>query len=129
MKVRLSAVLLVFLLGIQLATAQEATTQAPPAQPSAEQPVQPPAEQSPAQPTAAQAVVPDVRGMNVPQAAAALNLVGMALGAEFHNVKPVDSPAPVDVITGQSVPPGTPVTPGQTVDVGMLHNPNVTLIY
>ncbi len=82
------------------------------------------AQEPPAVPT-----VPDVTGMNVPQAAAALNLVGMALGNEIHALRPPESAVPVDTITQQSVAAGTPVTAGQAVDVTILHDPNVTLIY
>lgn len=118
MKIRLSAVLFVFLLTAQFAatqpaSAQEATPQQPPAQPTAAQP----------------ATVPDLSGMTIPQAAAAVNLVGMALGREIHAIRPAESQAPVDTISGQSVPAGTPATPGAAVDVTILHDANVTLVY
>jgi hypothetical protein len=73
--------------------------------------------------------VPDLTGMNVPQAAAALNRVGMALGQERAAVWTADMAAPVNTISQQSIAIGTAITAGAAVDVTVLRSPNVTLLY
>jgi hypothetical protein len=71
-------------------------------------------------------IVPDLTGMNVPQAAAVLNRIGLALGSEVP-VPPAG--APEDLISGQSTPPGTRVPFGSTIDVEIPRTPNVRLVY
>lgn len=73
--------------------------------------------------------VPDLTGLNTPQAAAALNRVGVRLGAEFGEPWTPDSGLAQGAIRAQSVAPGTPVTPDLAVDVIVLRAPNAQLIY
>lgn len=77
----------------------------------------------------AEVVVPDVTGLNVPQAAASLNAAGLALGAEnsVELVEGADQRA--GTIVTQSVEAGTPVTAGTAVDVDVLRENNIILIY
>jgi hypothetical protein len=81
-------------------------------------------------PVAAQTVtVPDLTGLNIPEAAAALNAAGLALGVE--EARPWDSLAPVepDLIGGQSVAAGSAAEAGTVVDVTVLRTPNAAMIY
>ncbi|HEX2623569.1 MAG TPA: PASTA domain-containing protein, partial [Phototrophicaceae bacterium] len=74
-------------------------------------------------------VVPDLTGLNVPQAAAALNRVGLALGTESAGLWTSNSGIPENTIGSQSVTPGGSAAPGTSVDVILLRSPNITLIY
>lgn len=78
---------------------------------------------------AAAGTVPDLTGLNVPQAAAILNRAGYALGNEFSETWTAESAAPENTIGSQSVAAGTAAEPGTAVDVTVLRTPNVTLIY
>jgi hypothetical protein len=81
--------------------------------------------------TAAQdnAVVPDLTGLSVPEAAAALNRVGLALGVQTGELWTAESGLEQNRIRAQSAEPGTSLTPGSPVDVTVLRTPNVILIY
>jgi hypothetical protein len=73
--------------------------------------------------------VPDVTGLTVPQAAAELNRVGLVLGNRT-NMQWTDSMGvPVNTIGMQSIAAGTSTDYGSTVDVTLLREPNVLLIY
>lgn len=71
--------------------------------------------------------VPDLKGLNIPQAAAALNKVGLAFGKE-NPVTPTGGIAE-NVISGQSVAPGQTAPRGAAIDVEVPRTPNVVLIY
>lgn len=79
---------------------------------------------------AAQAdTVPDLSGLSVPEAAAALNRVGMALGAEVGEAWTAESGLEAGSIVTQSVAAGSAAQPGVAVDVTVLRSPNVLLIF
>lgn len=80
--------------------------------------------------TAQEAVVPNITGLNVPQAAAELHKVGLALGAQTSSIWTADSPVPANTIGSQSFAPGDLVAAGVTaIDVTVLRAPNITLRY
>jgi hypothetical protein len=74
-------------------------------------------------------IVPDVRGMNVPQAAALLNQNGIVLGAENNVAWTAESGLPENTIGEQSIPAGQSVASGTVVDVTVLRSANTLLIY
>lgn len=81
-------------------------------------------------PTAAQdttVTVPDVTGLSVPQAAAALNRAGIRLGAQFET-EMTEGTAPNTVVV-QSVAAGATVARGSSVDVTVARGDNAILIY
>lgn len=84
-----------------------------------------------AAPAAAQdgVTVPDLRGLNVPAAAALLNQNGLRLGAQSVEPWTEASGLPQNVISGQSVAPGAAAPSGSAVDVTLLSSPNAALIY
>jgi hypothetical protein len=73
--------------------------------------------------------VPNLVGMNVPQAAAALNRAGLALGAQTNSGWTAESGLAQNTIGTQSLPPDQLVPSGTSVDVLVLRSPNVALIY
>ena len=73
--------------------------------------------------------VPDLTGLNVPQAAAELNRVGLRLGTQEAIAWNADSGLSENTISGQSIDPGTETSPGTTIDVTVLRSPNVALQY
>jgi hypothetical protein len=73
--------------------------------------------------------VPDITGLSIPEAAAALNKVGLALGAETAEQWTAESGREQNTISAQSAASGTGVAPGTTVDVTILRTPNALLIY
>jgi len=72
--------------------------------------------------------VPDLTGMALPQAAAALNRSGLLLGAENNEGWTLASGLPQNVIAAQSVPAGQSAARGTAVDVTILRAPNAVLI-
>jgi hypothetical protein len=74
-------------------------------------------------------VVPDVTGLSAPRAAAELNRVGLALGAQMPQPWTEASGLPQGAIAGQSIAPGESVPAGTAVDVTVLATPNVSLVY
>lgn len=74
-------------------------------------------------------IVPDVTGLVTPQAAAALNEAGLRLGAQNVVTWTAESGLPQGSISGQSIEPGTEVEFGTAVDVNVLREANVLLIY
>lgn len=72
-------------------------------------------------------IVPDLTGLNIPQAAAALNKVGLAFGGETP-VTPTGG-VPENVISGQSVAPGQTAPRGSEITVEVPRTANVILIY
>lgn len=77
--------------------------------------------------SAQEAAVPDLTGLNIPQAAAELNRVGLAFGREI--AIPVTEGIVPDVIKNQSIAAGELVGPGATVDVEIPRTPNVRIVY
>ncbi len=74
-------------------------------------------------------IVPDLTGLSVPEATAALNRVGLALGAQTGELWSAESGLEQNRIQAQTVAPGTSVAAGSAVDVTVLRTPNVVLIY
>jgi hypothetical protein len=73
--------------------------------------------------------VPNVVGMNAPQAAAVLNRVGLRLGTQANTGWSADSGLAQNTIGTQSLPPDQAAAPGTAVDVTVLRSPNIALIY
>jgi hypothetical protein len=73
--------------------------------------------------------VPDVTGLNVPQAAAVLNAVGLRLGSQDFTEWTEASGLPQNTISHQSVEAGTIIEEHGIVDVTLLVTNNVHLIY
>lgn len=73
--------------------------------------------------------VPNLVGMNVPQAAAALNRVGLVLGTQTNAGWTADSGLPQNTISAQSFAAEQPVPQGTPIDITVLRSPNVALIY
>jgi len=74
-------------------------------------------------------VVPDVRGLNAPQAAAALNKAGLRLGAQNSIGWTEASGVPQNMVGDQSVAAGSSVAPGTVVDVTIMRSLNIALVY
>lgn len=74
-------------------------------------------------------LVPDLRGLSTPRAAAALNRAGLALGAQQNEQWTETSQLPQNTISAQSIPAGQSVPAGSAVDVTVLRSPNVTFVY
>lgn len=75
------------------------------------------------------AVVPDVTGMTLPSAAAALNRAGIGIGQETDERWTEESGLPRNAISAQSIEPGTQVAAGSTIDLTVLRSPNALLLY
>jgi len=73
-------------------------------------------------------IVPDLTGLNAPQAAALLNRSGLLLGQQTTTPWTPTSPA-AGLIGSQSISAGQQVAPGTAVDIAMLQAPNALLIY
>jgi hypothetical protein len=73
--------------------------------------------------------VPDLTGLSVPAAAAALNRLGLSLGAETNQGWTAESGLPQNTIAGQSIPAGGAVAAGTAIDVTVLRSANTVLIY
>ncbi len=73
--------------------------------------------------------VPDLTGLNVPQAGAALNRVGLVLGAENNVLRSADDMSSPGQISGQSIAAGNAVEPGTVVDITIPRVPNAILLY
>ena len=73
--------------------------------------------------------VPDLTGLNVPQAAAALNRAGLKMGTEENVAWTAESGQERNRVGGQSVAPGTSVEQGAVIDITVLRAPNAALIY
>lgn len=73
--------------------------------------------------------VPNLVGMNVPQAAATLNRSGLAMGGQINAGWTAESGLLQNTIGAQSYPADQPVPPGTPIDVTVLRSPNVALIY
>jgi hypothetical protein len=74
-------------------------------------------------------VVPDVRGLSLPVAVAALNRAGLALGVETSLEWASESGLPPNTISEQGAEPGATVAAGSAIDVTVLRSANVLLIY
>src|SRR5882757_1915509 len=84
---------------------------------------------SAAQMQATSPVVPNLSGMNIPQATAALNHVGLALGNQTSEPWTDAAAVPQNTISVQSIAAGVPSSSGASVDVTVLRSPNVSLSY
>lgn len=73
--------------------------------------------------------VPDLIGMNIPQATAALNRIGMRLGSQLSEAWSETAGIPPNTISAQSIPVGEAPTAGGSVDVLVVRSPNVRLAY
>ena len=74
-------------------------------------------------------IVPNVTGLNAPQAAAELNRVGLRLGSQSVAQWNSASGFPANTISTQSIAAGSTVASGTTVDVTLLRSPNIALVY
>jgi len=75
------------------------------------------------------ATVPNVIGLNVPQAAAALNRAGLRLGGQNAVDWDEASGLSPNTISVQSVADGLSTDPSTAVDVTVLREPNIALVY
>ncbi|MGB7339490.1 MAG: PASTA domain-containing protein [Phototrophicaceae bacterium] len=73
--------------------------------------------------------VPDLTGLNVPQAAATLNLAGLALGIENAVDLATGNGLAAGLISTQSIAANTSVARGSAVDVNVLRSDNAQLLY
>lgn len=73
--------------------------------------------------------VPDLTGMNVPAATAALERVGLAMGTETAEGWTEASGIPQNTISTQSVAAGSTAPRGTAINVGVLRSNNVRLLY
>ncbi|MBC8098333.1 MAG: PASTA domain-containing protein [Armatimonadetes bacterium] len=73
--------------------------------------------------------VPDLTGLNVPQAAALLNQTGLRLGVEGDQLWTAESGLPEDVVGSQSIAAAQSVAIGTAVDVVVLRANNALAIY
>jgi len=73
--------------------------------------------------------VPDVVGLTIPEAAAALNAAGFNLGEEIIQPPEGGEVPTQSEIVAQSVEPGTTAEPGSAVDVTVIRTNNMLLIY
>lgn len=83
----------------------------------------------PARAQSEQVTVPDLTGLNVPQAAAALNRQGLRLGTPSAQAWTIAANLIPNTIGGQNVAPGTPIERGSAIDFTILSSANVRLIY
>ena len=74
-------------------------------------------------------VVPDLFGMNVPQAAAALNAAGLALGEQLSQNWTEASGMPPESIVAQSIEAGGTLNAGTPVNVIVLRAANMRVLY
>lgn len=78
---------------------------------------------------AQETTVPDVTGLNIPQAAATLNRAGLRLGSqEAQPITAADAAVP-NTVAGQSLPAGDSVAYGASIDIRVWSAANITLIY
>jgi len=73
--------------------------------------------------------VPNLFGLNVPQAAAALNAAGLRLGTQTFQLRTPQDNQPSGVVLGQSVAAGELIASGETVNITVLQAANVRLVY
>ncbi len=73
--------------------------------------------------------VPDLTGLNVPQAAAALNLAGLRLGAQRPLGWTAAMPQEPGTIASQSAAAGDSVPYGTAIDVNVLSAASIRLVY
>lgn len=75
------------------------------------------------------AVVPDITGLGVAEAATMLNAAGYRLGEQTGEEWSEASGQEANTIVTQSIEPGTEAEPGTAVDITVLRTTNVLLIY
>lgn len=74
-------------------------------------------------------LVPDLTGLNIPRAAAALNRAGLRLGAASAQAWTAASALDPGLIAAQSLPPGSAAQPGAAIGVTVLSADQVRLLY
>lgn len=74
-------------------------------------------------------VVPDLTGLNIPSAAAALNAVGLRLGTQTALTWDENAPFPPGTIVMQSVPVGEVIARDDTVNISFLSSVIFRLVY
>jgi hypothetical protein len=75
------------------------------------------------------ATVPDLSGLNVAQATAALSRVGLVVGKQIPLTWTAESTALPDTVVAQSVAAGEPANVGGTVDITVIGVANVIMLY
>jgi hypothetical protein len=78
---------------------------------------------------AQESVVPDLQGLSIPAAAARLNAVGLALGAQTTLPPPADGSIPLGTVGSQGFAAGELVAAGASVEVGVYRAPNAGVIF
>lgn len=73
--------------------------------------------------------VPDLTGLNVPRAAAELNRLGLKMGTVTPQQWTAASPQAVGTIATQGIAAGQPAARGDTVDLSVLTDARIQLIY
>ncbi len=76
-----------------------------------------------------QSVVPNLIGLNVPQADAALHLVGLRLGVQTLDLSTSVETDQLGTISAQSVDANETLTPGAPVNITVVRAPNIRFIY
>lgn len=74
-------------------------------------------------------IVPNLAGLNLPQAAAELNRVGLRLGNQSVSQWTIAAGFPPNTVGAQSVTAGSTAASGTAVDVTILRSANVALVY
>jgi hypothetical protein len=74
-------------------------------------------------------IIPNVIGLNVPQAAAELNRAGLRLGSQSVMGWDAASSLSPNTISFQSIAAGSSIEAGATIDVTVLRSPNIALVY
>lgn len=74
-------------------------------------------------------IVPNLIGLNVPQAAAELNRVGLRLGTQSVTGWNENAGVSPNTISNQSLIAGSSIASGTAVDVTVLRSPNVAFLY
>ncbi len=73
--------------------------------------------------------VPNLFGLNVPQAAAALNAAGLRLGTQTFQLRTPQDNQPSGVVLNQSVAAGELIESGATINITVLQAANIRLVY
>lgn len=83
----------------------------------------------PAQAQENEIAVPDLSGMTIPQAASALNAIGLRIGVELSLSWDESYGVAQNVISAQSIEPGLPVAPGTSINIMVFRAANMRVIY
>lgn len=74
-------------------------------------------------------LVPDIVGLSLPRATATLNAVGIGVGSVIDLMWSEASGLPLNSVGAQSALPGDSVPMGTRIDLVVLRQPNITLLY